>query len=72
MFVFPAPSGRITATASAPVYWVSTGMCRRLSERGKGERMWREISPRTNWRGWLATVGIFLMLAVFQSLDVFR
>lgn len=31
--------------------------------------MWREISPRTNWRGWLATVGIFLMLAVFQSLE---
>lgn len=47
-------------------------MRRRLPERGKGERMWREISPRTNWRGWLATVGIVLMLAVFQSLDVFR
>lgn len=72
MPVFPAPSGRITVTACAPAYLESTGIRRRLPERGKGERMRREISPRTNWRGWLATVGIFLMLAVFQSLDVFR
>lgn len=31
--------------------------------------MWREISPRSNWRGWLAAVGILLVLAVFQFLE---
>ena len=47
---FPAPSGRITATARAPAYLESTGIYahRRLPERGKGERMWREISPHSS------------------------
>lgn len=31
--------------------------------------MWAEISPRTNWRGWLWAVGTVLVLAAFNFLE---
>ena len=32
--------------------------------------LWHELSPRTNWRGWIGAVGVVLALAALNFLEV--
>ena len=67
--IFPRHRGAAQQGPAPRLFGIDWHLSQGLPGSGKGGRMWREISPRSNWRGWLAAVGILLVLAVFQFLE---